>query len=74
MEKQCKICGGKLIETRLRTGAYLLGVAPTEDDKKIKPRYSIVLCDTCVALKYCNYIIKEAKLCRIFLLPMMKRR
>jgi len=32
MEKQCKICGGKLIETRLRTGAYLLGVAPTEDD------------------------------------------
>ncbi len=48
MEKQCKICGGELIETRLRTGAYLLGTAPVEDDRKIKPRYSTILCDTCV--------------------------
>ena len=48
MEKQCKICGGELILTHLTTGAHLLGVSPVEDDKKLKRRYSNILCDTCV--------------------------
>ena len=48
MEKQCRICGGKLISARLTTGAHLLGVTPVEDAKKMKPRYSNILCDTCV--------------------------
>ncbi len=48
MERQCKVCGGKLISARLTTGAHLLGVTPIEDEKKLKPRYANLLCDTCV--------------------------
>lgn len=48
MENQCKICGGKLISARFTTGAHLLGISPTEDAKKLKARYSNILCDTCV--------------------------
>ena len=48
MEKQCKICGMKMISTRLTTGAHLLGVTPIEDAKKLKSRYTNILCDTCV--------------------------
>lgn len=48
MEKQCKLCGGALISTRLTTGAHLLGVTPADDAKKFKPRYSNIICDTCV--------------------------
>lgn len=41
-------CGGKLITGRLMTGAHLIGFTPLTDEKKFKPRYLRVLCDTCV--------------------------
>lgn len=47
MDNKCSKCGGELISSRLSTGAHLLGVTPVEDTKKLKPRYSSVLCDTC---------------------------
>lgn len=47
MDNKCSKCGGELISTRLSTGTHLLGVTPVEDAKKLKPRYSNVLCDTC---------------------------
>ena len=48
MEKHCSICGGEMISVRLTTGAHLLGVTPEEDAKKLRPRYSNIICDTCV--------------------------
>ncbi len=47
MDKKCTKCGGELISTRLSTGAHLLVVTPIEDEKKLKPRHSKILCDTC---------------------------
>ena len=47
MDNRCSKCGGELISSRLSTGAHLLGVIPVEDAKKLKSRYSSVLCDTC---------------------------
>ena len=47
MDNTCSKCGGKLISTRLTTGSHLLGVTPVEDEKKFKPRYTGIICDTC---------------------------
>ena len=48
MNNKCTKCGGDMIGTRLTTGAHMLGVTPIEDAKKFKPRYSNVICDTCI--------------------------
>ena len=47
MDHKCSKCGGELIFSRFSTGAYLLGVTPMEDEKKMKRRYSNVICDVC---------------------------
>lgn len=48
MDQQCSACGGKLVFCRLSTGAHHLGVTPVEDAKKLRPRYTSVVCDVCV--------------------------
>lgn len=48
MENKCIKCGGKLITGRFLTGAGLVGFTPSADEKKLKPRYLRVICDTCV--------------------------
>lgn len=48
MENKCTKCGGELVTGRLMTGAHLIGFTPLEDEKRLKPRYARVTCDTCV--------------------------
>lgn len=45
---RCSKCGGELISSCLSTGANLLIVVPIDDMRSFRPRYSKVLCDTCV--------------------------
>ena len=48
-----------MIITRFTTGAHLLGVTPVTDAKKMKPRYSNILCDTCVKCGHIENIRAE---------------
>ena len=48
MDNKCSKCNGKLVLSRFTTGAHLLGITPIEDAKKLKPRYSNVVCDVCL--------------------------
>jgi len=48
MENKCSKCGGELVTGRLMTGAHFIGFTPLADEKKLKPRYARVFCDTCV--------------------------
>ncbi len=47
MEKICSKCGVTLIEGRLMTGAHMLGFSPLGEEKKLRPKYTSVFCDTC---------------------------
>ena len=48
MENKCSKCGGELITGRLMTGAHFIRFTPLADEKKLKPRYAKVICDTYV--------------------------
>ncbi|MBE6665343.1 MAG: hypothetical protein E7603_03845 [Ruminococcaceae bacterium] len=48
MENKCSKCGGELVTGRLMTGAHFIGFTPLADEKKMKPRYARVFCDTCI--------------------------
>lgn len=47
MDNKCGKCGGELVTGRLMTGAHLIGFTPLSDEKKLKPRYARVICNTC---------------------------
>lgn len=40
-------CGSELIEGRIQTGAHLGIFVPAEDEKKLKPRHSEIICNAC---------------------------
>ncbi|MBQ7012593.1 MAG: hypothetical protein IJN11_01580 [Oscillospiraceae bacterium] len=48
MDNKCSKCGGELITGRLMTGTHFVGFTPLADEKKFKPRYVGLICDTCV--------------------------
>lgn len=47
MENRCEKCGGELISGYLRAGTWLVEFIPQGDEKKLKPRHTKLLCDTC---------------------------
>ena len=48
MENKCRKCGGKLVTGHLMAGTGLVEFTPLCDEKKLKRRNLMVLCDTCV--------------------------